>query len=259
MADERDTLVDSVRELNNPKPDQNDDPPEDQNDPPEDAPEDQPDDQDDAADDQRDRGDEDTQQLSRGQERIRNQARINAAERERAERAERDLAAERARNDERARIGAEEAQRREAEEERVAFQNMSESERAVYLVAKSNKKLEDRFVQMERRNQDANDRAQFDNLVRSDKRFEKFRAEVERMYTDIQRQGGFLAREVILDTLVGRDMRTNGTRTQQRQDAQDRVERERTRNRTPRGAPPPRGGDRKLSHVQRMERADPKI
>lgn len=257
-----DSLIDSLRDE---KEGQQDDPP------PEDQDNEGQDDQDDDQDqgDDADHGDEDDhrpdrqeagdEHLSRGQQRIRNQARINREAEERARLAETALAEERARRDERDRLTQAAAAQREAEEERAAMAAMSDAERATYLMAKELKQLKNGQIAAERRTADMLDRSSFDNLLAAKPNLAKHRDKVERMYNDIQRSGGFLARKVILQTVLGEELLNGATTGRQRDEARGRVERERVQNRTPRGGAVPRGDNRKLSLVQRMERDDLKI
>lgn len=262
--DDRDTLVESLREQNNGGPqgqdnqqDQHDDPPDDQ-----DLPDDQ--DQDDDQDDQsgHDHGDEDQaqQRQSRGSERIRRQQELNRQERERADRLERELAEERARSAARAEFEQTQLRQREAAEEQQAMAAMSDGERATYLMAKELKGLKGALAQQQRQSQDSTDRIGFDAMLRANPRFEKYRAKVEDMARQVSSQGGFLAREIILDTLIGRDLRTSNSGQRQREEARERVDNARGQNRSPRGdAPPQRRNNGKLTLAQRMERDDPVI
>lgn len=259
--DDNDTLLDSVREENA------------KNAPPEGPPEDQPpeneDEPDDAADDA-DHGDEDDappQRQSRGSERIRRQAELNRQERERAEQErERAEAAERRAEEAERRAAAAEAAAQERErarseaEERAAMEAMSEEQRATYLVAKNQKRLEGQFQQLARSQQDGTDRVGFNAILQANPQFKKYQAEVERMAREVANAGGFLSREVILDTLIGRDLRNGSAGKKQREEGRERIQEARGKvpNRSQRSNVADRGG-KKLTLAQRMERDNPII
>lgn len=220
------------------------------------------DDQNDDADDQSDQdpGDEDPEpqrQQARGSDRIRNQARLNREDREAR------AAAEARANDAERRAAAAEAaasartQAAADAEERAVMDAMSDGERTTYLLAKQVKQLNGGLADMRLQTQHDNDRADFRALLAANPRFEKYRDKVEDMVRQVRQSGGFLAREVILDTLIGRDVRTNKNTDKQRKDAKDRVDAARGNTRTQRSDT--RGNPKRGTHRERMEREDPLI
>lgn len=205
-----------------------------------------------------DPGDEDQQpQQSRGSRRIQEQARINREIRERAEAAERRAADAEARAAAREDVERRAAEQREAAEEREALASMSEEQKAVYQLAKGHRKLDQQLAALGTQSRDADDRAAFSDYINSDegKRFSKYRGEVDQLVRQARAAGQFVSREIVLNQLIARDVRNGKSVDTQRAAAKKRVDNARGRT-TSQRSDAGGGGNKKLNHVQRMEKAD---